>query len=237
MLKFTIFGIPVSVEPWFWLMGFMLGGGISHLQNGSMMYVAAWLVLLFGSILVHELGHALVGHKLGGGRTWIVLHAFGGLAFHQAARFSPRDRRLMILAGPGAGLCLFVLTCILMLIIWPGETGRQLLALAIGLSPEVVNNEVYDIFQYEHIKFYIFKQMIWINLWWSLVNLLPIYPLDGGQLADTYIKSRKKLYLTGMICSGLVILLGYSYTQSIFIVLMFAYFGFQNYQAYEKANY
>ena len=238
MLKFNIFGIPVTVEPWFWAMGFFLGRGFQHLQNGEYMFIATWLVIIFFSILVHELGHALVGHKLGGGRTWIKLWAFGGLAYHQAARFTPKTFRMMVLAGPVAGLCLFVGTVITMLILWPGQTGRDLVGLAIGyLDPYDLNQGALDILVNTYIKFYIFNQLIWVNLWWSLVNLLPILPLDGGQLADSYIKSRKKMYMISMVTAGVVIVVGAAVFKSPFIAMMFAFFAFQSYQGYQQSQY
>ena len=238
MFRFTIFGVPVTVEPWFWAIAFFLGRGFQHLQEGTMIYVAVWMMVLFFSILVHELGHAIVGHKLGGGSTWIKLWAFGGLAYHQGARFSPKNRRLMILAGPGAGLCLFALTCVLLVLVWPSGVGLELLVKEITFwTPRIYSSEAYNVLVNEPLKFDIFRQLIWVNLWWSLVNLLPIFPLDGGQFADTYIKSRKRLYMTGMVFSGLVIIVGATFFPSMFLIMMFAFFGFQNYQAYQAAQY
>jgi Zn-dependent protease len=240
MLKFTIFGIPITVEPWFWAVGFFLGNGFHHLQNGSYISIATWLVIIFFSILVHELGHAIVGYKLGGGSVWIRLWAFGGLAYQQGARFTPRNRRLMIVAGPAAGLCVFIVTVIIMLIIWPGQTGRDLVGLAIGyknyteITPEAIN-----ILVQTYIRFDIFNDLIWVNLWWSLVNLLPIYPLDGGQLADSFMKSRKKMFMLSMFTAVGVIIAAALIMDipSPFIIMMFAFFAFQSYQGYEKSQY
>ena len=195
------------------------------------------MLVVFVSILAHELGHAIVGHKLGGGRTWIKLWAFGGLAYHEAARFTPRNFRLMVLAGPGAGFCLFVLTCILVMVIWPNVGGELLYKEIAFWTPRVYSAEAYNVLTIKPIKFEIFSNLIWVNLWWSLVNLLPIFPLDGGQFANTYIKSPKRLHMIGMICAGFVMILGFQYTQSMFLVMMFAFFGFQNYTAYAAAKY
>ena len=86
MFRFTIFGIPVQVEPLFWLVMAYIGGGFYALKSNSpAAYTGVLLFMMAGfiSVLGHELGHALVGWKRGGGRVWIKLWAFGGLAYHQ----------------------------------------------------------------------------------------------------------------------------------------------------------
>ena len=100
MIQFRLFGIPVRVEPWFWLTGFLLGHGLHIKDKRDAIYVGLWMIIVFVSILVHELGHALSGRWLGGGRQSIRLWAFGGLAYNEGSRFTKRGRILMILAGP-----------------------------------------------------------------------------------------------------------------------------------------
>ncbi len=113
-----------------------------------------WIPCVFVSILVHEFGHAL-SNRLFQDRPWIVLHGMGGVCFSRSD-LSPWRRVVVILAGPGAGLLL------------AGISFGLLLASAdASLSPTI-----------SHILNYLFM----INLFWSIVNLIPIWPLDGGQL-------------------------------------------------------
>ena len=85
-LHFSLFGFPVRVHPMFWLVTLMLG-----YQSGDAAAVLTWIVAVFLSILVHELGHALVMRAYGL-RPWIVLHGMGGLTGYEPA-YAARSKR------------------------------------------------------------------------------------------------------------------------------------------------
>lgn len=242
MLRFTIFGIPVAIEPWFWLVTAMLGGGYGALSSNSpdaYLWVIVWMAICFISILVHELGHAISGIRLGGGRTWIKLWAMGGLAYNEGGRFTQKTRALMILAGPGAGLCLFAAVAGLMVLIWPNGIGLEILWKWMILSgdPRNMSHGALIALIEDFPKLRVINIFVWINLWWSLVNLLPIFPLDGGQFAECFIKSRKKLHQIGMVTGILVAVCGYVYLGSWYIGLLFGYLAYQNYKGYQQAQY
>jgi membrane-associated protease RseP (regulator of RpoE activity) len=73
-----------------------------------------------------------------------------------------------------------------------------------------------------------------INIFWGVINLFPVYPLDGGQIARelfqmfSYDGVRQSLWLSLVTAGGLA-LLGF-YLGSMFMGIMFAYFGFMNWQ-------
>jgi Zn-dependent protease len=113
------------------------------------------LAVIIVSILVHELGHAFVARRMGLGPVRIVLHGFGGLT-HFSKRPDNRQGVIVSLAGPVAGMALGILS-------W-------LIAGAI-LGP-----------QSHFLTVLGFQLLIWINIFWSFFNLLPMYPLDGGQV-------------------------------------------------------
>ena len=127
MLRFWIFGFHVAVEPWFWLTCFLMGGGLqpqawsaSHLAG-----IAIWAIVVFFSILVHELGHAFTGRRFGANPE-IVLHAFGGAAVMHGARFNRRQDLLVTAAGPGASVVLGTLALLALLYLrlpWPEVRG------------------------------------------------------------------------------------------------------------------
>jgi len=130
MFEFTIFGVRVTVEPVFWLITAMLGGGFSAMQSNNpdaYLWVGVWMVVCFISIVAHELGHALTGRHLAGGRTWIRLWAMGGLAYHEGSRFTRNTRALTVIAGPGAGLGIFLVIACGMALAWPGGVGLEIL--------------------------------------------------------------------------------------------------------------
>lgn len=98
-LVFWLGRIPVRVIPTFWLMAFLLG----RFQEGLDL-VFIWMLCVFFSILIHELGHALVAEAFGY-ESEIVLHHFGGEARFNPGYRLPASRSLLIsLAGPCAQL-------------------------------------------------------------------------------------------------------------------------------------
>ena len=120
--------------------------------------LATWLVASFVSVLFHELGHATVGRAFGQTPS-ISLYEGGGLT-----SFAPGGRKIaawehiaISLAGPVAGFALGSLVYVL---------APRLLA---GTTSAVAQRFVHD--------------MLWCNFAWGVVNLLPVLPLDGGQVA------------------------------------------------------
>jgi stage IV sporulation protein FB len=167
-LRWRMFGIPVRVHPTFWLLCAFTGWPNERL---GFAYLLLWIVCVFVSILIHELGHIVAG-LLCGQRGHIVLYSFGGLAignWHQTQKW---QRIFINLAGPGAGFLLYGLVVIVQKLVhnhdmfmdrWRPEL--------ILLDPSAIT---YLGGTFDFLKF--------INLLWGLVNLLPIFPLDGGQV-------------------------------------------------------
>lgn len=255
MIRFSIFGIPVSVDPIFWLIAFMLGGGLNALTGSdtqaAIMAGLVWVVAMFISILVHELGHALTGLKLGGGRAWIQLWAFGGLAYNQGGRFTQRNRAIMIAMGPGAGFLLYLLILIIaMVLLNPtialGLAHYSLAKIYIPIVALFTENQLYapsiEFFNFitnpsNGMKIRIFENFFTINLFWGLVNLLPVMPLDGGQLLNTYHKSPKQVHLISTITAIIVVITGAIAFKDLFLPILFGYLAFNSFNAYKEANY
>ncbi|MFM8273839.1 MAG: site-2 protease family protein [Gemmata sp.] len=157
-LRFRVLGFPVRVHPLFWLFTVLFNGDQLLRPPFGVEFLLAWVAVVFVSILVHELGHALLFRRYGAG-SYVVLYAFGGLAI-PTRPISGRGRRIMVaLAGPGAG---FVLC---------GLVYGSNLALGWG---EIQNGLL--------VRF-VYHQLVFVNLSWGLLNLLPVYPLDGGQVS------------------------------------------------------
>ena len=79
-LHFRIAGFPVRVHPLFWLMTLMMGA-----RDDDPMTLLIWIGVVFLSILVHELGHALTMRYYGQDAR-IVLYMMGGLAIPESSR-------------------------------------------------------------------------------------------------------------------------------------------------------
>jgi stage IV sporulation protein FB len=225
-LSFSLGSIPVRVHPFFWLVGLLLG-----LQGGARPAgVLLWMAALFVSILGHELGHALVMRAFGS-RPWITLYGLGGLASCHPAEAGWRGhatwRQVAIsAAGPGAG---FLMAAALIGILYLS-----------GHAPEFRSPRVTwwivttpTAFPHEHLGRFL-DAMLFLTILWGLVNLLPVYPLDGGQIA-------RELMLAANPRTGIVHSLGLSAAvalavaiyglsrQWIFLALLFGYLAYSSY--------
>jgi stage IV sporulation protein FB len=160
-LRWRMFGTDVRVHPLFWLMSLVLGWSAFSGPGGSVGYLLLWVACVFVSILLHEFGHILMG-RLFGAEGHIVLYGFGGLAVG-SNRLSRRWQRMAVaFAGPAAQLLLWAL-------LW-------LLAFRSGVLRQVPEAWFGPVSR-------AWAMLYMINLFWPLLNLLPIWPLDGGQIS------------------------------------------------------
>jgi Zn-dependent protease len=160
-LRFRLLGFPVRVHPWFWIATVLLNG--DPLLKLGPQYLLLWIVVVFVSILVHELGHA-VAYRWYGADADIVLYAFGGLAISTHVIHGRWRRILVSLAGPVAGFIL----C--------GVVYGTNQAFAWGQSADNRRPNGPEVW-------FLYRQLVWVNLIWGLLNLLPVFPLDGGQVS------------------------------------------------------
>lgn len=228
MVHFTLFGVPIYIRPSFWIVLALFGNALSIKSVADMIAPATFVIAGFIAILSHELGHALVGRKLGGGQHTILLEFCGGLTSSQGMKLDRMGRTLMILAGP---MMTLLLGAVSLLIAWH-LTGPVLSA---------ANLDILDLILYPTLalavssKLYIFSCLIMIGTWWTILNLLPIYPLDGGQLLAQYVRSPKKVFLTGFITAIIIGGAAYLFMQSFFIAIFMCLFAFTNYREYKNA--
>ncbi|OAI51325.1 hypothetical protein AYO44_00505 [Planctomycetaceae bacterium SCGC AG-212-F19] len=173
--QFRIFGIPVRVHPWFWIVSIMLGFSALRDNKGpeGFLYLGIWVACVFVSVLVHELGHVCAGLYFGS-EGHIVLYSFGGLAVGSSNLTDRWQRIIVMFAGPAAGFILFALVAAGVWLYDPMMVTNLLRALVWldwvrGDWPRWAERLVIDLFA--------------INLFWGLINLLPIWPLDGGQIS------------------------------------------------------
>ena len=225
MLDFKLFKIPVRVEPWFWLMGFFLGGGIGIKSRQELLMVLLWIIVLFVSILVHELGHALTSRKMTGVTPSIKLWGMGGLAYPNT-QLNQKQSFWVTWAGPLAGLGFFGLIVLTCCAIYGFAVGTDLTMILLFPS-----RETYTVLaEMNDPVLYMLKDLLWVNFWWSLINLLPVFPLDGGQIYASIERSPKKVWTVGMVTGALVSIAGFFILHQIVIAILFGYFAFQNYK-------
>jgi Zn-dependent protease len=251
-LNFQVFGFPVRVHPFFWLIGLLLGFPALQGENGPINMVI-WLVAMFVSILIHELGHALMIRRFGR-EAHIVLYAMGGLAIegrpqssygspwsldsytgYQPKPRSPQEQILISAAGPGIQLALagLILAAIVMS---GGRVGisRGLIPLPVfQLSGSLAGNEN---------LYVLIHDLLFINIFWALMNLLPVLPLDGGQIAlqvlmqqDPWQGTVRALWLS-VITGGIVALLAIAVLRDQYMMFLFASLAASNFFTLQQAG-
>lgn len=119
-----------------------------------------WFCVIYTSILLHELSHALVARRFGAQTSGIVLHYFGGAASVNLEDMTPRQEALISVAGPIAN----------------GLIGYVSLVLYSALN----RYGDQSLLTLESIKF--LYLVAGINFISAIFNLLPIFPLDGGRI-------------------------------------------------------
>jgi Zn-dependent protease len=229
-LRFRLLGIPVRVHPLFWLVTALLGG----VGRNDVPVVLLWMGCVFVSILVHEFGHGLMGRYFGY-RAEIALHGMGGLCDSEGHRQSPRERLAVIAAGPGAGLAFCALVLLLVLAVY-GVRPLDLIAAVLRIGP---GNPVRAALRLDSVNRYVLLAMgflIEINLLWSLINLAPIWPLDGGQLTRVGLgmvnpaSGPRWAHVISLLVAGIGAVLVYQRLNDTFLALFLGYFALTNYQ-------
>lgn len=229
-LSFRAFGFRINVQmSFFVLLGIYL---LFDLQAQQPIYaMISWALVVFFSIVWHELGHAVTARYLRVPVGDIELHGLGG---HVTTARTDARRQLMIsLAGPFAGLFL-------------GGIGIAI-ANAFGMDPFRLMfaraPSLSEVGSFEIVLWVILAQALFVNIVWSVINLFPIRPLDGGNALLAFLQlnlrdSRRAFAITsgvGMAVGGAAAVWGYLNGQ-IFIALLGAYLTYQNYQVYQQVR-
>ncbi|MFM7245052.1 MAG: site-2 protease family protein [Planctomycetaceae bacterium] len=241
-LQFDLLGIRVRVSAWFWLAAALLGWQACQGLAGSdqrlmMQLLVIWIAVVFASILVHEMGHALAYRNFGQA-AHVVLYHFGGLAVPETwgrrHHLRPVQRLLVSAAGPLAQLFLaaFVIGGLKVAgyqVPFPSPAIGAALGLHDGRNfsaPQV----------YAFVDF-----LLYVNIFWPLLNLLPVPPLDGGQivreglLAMGVSDGARIASMLGVVAGGALAWWGYSRGQP-FLGMMFAMLAASCFQSLSAGN-
>jgi Zn-dependent protease len=213
MFSFRLGSIPVRVHFSFLLVVAMLGAGSTGRS------LLAWVVVVFASVMLHELGHAVVGMTFGLAPQ-IDLVGLGGLTSWTGGRdeLTTPKRVAISLAGPAVGVTIGVA-----LKAWiklhPGAWTGDAAALA--------------------------DMVYYVNFYWGVLNLLPIVPLDGGNVLRAILTGTMgprgeraanvvSIGVAGLVAIGVVLTLGVQ--NSLFNLMLLAMFIAQNVRALGARN-
>jgi Zn-dependent protease len=214
---FRLAGISVYLH-WSW---FLVAA--YEIQSRSSAYtIRAWIVAeylaLFAIVLLHEFGHALACRHVGGRADRIVLWPLGGVAF-----VSPPPR-------PGALLWSIVAGPLVNLLLLPILFGGLVVVGVAGLrqsSPDAAH---------------FVQAMAFINLGLLVFNMLPVYPLDGGQTLQALLwfvigRARSLLVVSviGFAAGAGAILLAV-FTADVWIGVLAAFVVFQSVAGFRRAR-
>lgn len=210
MLRFRIFGIPFVITGYFWL-GCVLTSGLGmSLSPQAVLRTVVWTACVLASIVVHELGHAFAGRSFGASPS-VVLHGIGGMTSLGGIRLTRGRSILVSLAGPGAGLALWGVL--------------RLLTSRMGDDPyDLTDPIILGVFM--ALEFLTF-----INFVWSIFNLLPILPLDGGQVLRDALGPRQigVARAVGAVVAALLAVLSL-HERQLYLVLLLGYLAYLNYR-------
>jgi stage IV sporulation protein FB len=227
-LHFRLLGIPVRVHPFFWVTTVFLGMGS---KDADPVDILVWVAVVFVSILVHEFGHATMQRRYGG-HPRVTLYGLGGLASCDDCDRSPRRQILILLAGPFAGF--FLAGMVVAILKALGHfNGFVLDWVPIRWTP-------FDLrYYFENDKLALVDLIIWdllvANILWGLINLLPVYPLDGGQISRelfTLGSPRAGIIQSLQLSAGVAVLVAlYALSRSsIYTCAMFGILAYNNFQ-------
>lgn len=215
---FKFRGHPIYLEPIFLLLvGFFVFSGIQ--TPDDFLRGLVWIPVLFIGVLWHEIGHALAIEKYGYGKSDIVLQGLGGVTINQRrGNASPNKSIVISIAGPLFSLSLTILFGV---------------AAAVYPGKDLLNH--------------LFFMMALANGVWAVFNMLPIFPLDGGNVMlslfrKAYKGNQTKAFLhtayasLGIMAIALLSGLAFQVLSPMWIVLLAALFGMQNYQIIKQVK-
>jgi Zn-dependent protease len=216
---FRLAGIDVFLH-WTWFLGAVvfihLWGKVLKFESGG--WVVVTYLSLFAIVLMHEFGHALACRSVGGKAERIVLWPLGGVAYvNPPAR--PEAVLWSIAAGPLVNVFLVPVT--VALAIFSGLQGWS------QAYPDL------DLF---------FTTLAWMNGILLLFNLLPVYPLDGGQILQSLLwffigrtRSLLVVCILGLVLGGGLFLLALL-SQAWILMALVLFILFRSWIGYQQAR-
>ena len=217
MRLFRVAGISVHLH-WSWLVVALFQIQYRGGDYGSPLWKAAEYVALFAIVLLHEFGHALACRQVGGRADHIVLWPLGGIAF-----VNPPPR-------PGAWLWSIAAGPLVNVVLVPITVGASVLADIAGLpesSPDAAR---------------FLSNLALINLLLLGFNLLPVYPLDGGQILQSLLwfiigrpRSLTVVSVIGLVLGTVAVVVALV-NQHLWFVIMAAFVAYQSYLGFRHAR-
>ncbi len=194
-----IFGVSIRIHLTFFFLLIFVWMTESLVKGGAGVARGLALVaMIFGSVILHELGHALVALHSGVPVRSIILLPIGGITLmdetEAPGKHDPgRDIRIAI-AGPLVNVVLAFLAAVLVISVAP--------EMQLWIHPHVHSGNL-------------LRSLVWANIYLAGFNLLPAYPMDGGRILRTlfarrmdYLRATRRAVTIGQAFAMLFILIG-----------------------------
>lgn len=218
----TLLGVPIRIHVTFLLLLFWFGAISSESGQGYLRGVL-FLLLLFGCVVLHELGHATMARRYGVKTSEIVLYPIGGVARLERIP-SGKAELLIAIAGP-------VVNLVLATMIW---AGLQLGPMRGPGSPEQLVSEP------------LVWQLLYANVTLFVFNLIPAFPMDGGRILraslSLAIGQERATVIASRVAQGLAILFAIvalfppPIKPVLLLIALFVFLGAGQEEAYERGR-
>lgn len=253
-LRFSALGYQVRVSWTFWLGAVVFGWtfanavdtspAFSDQSPGVLPLLVLWTACMFVSIWIHELGHTFA-FRFFGINSSIVLYHFGGLAIPNSSfnpgrsfsRLSAKEDLIISLAGPVAQLLSAALVVVLVKMAGYRLDVFRWMPAGLDQIPWVQEGEPIDsLGLFALVSFYIFPSVVW-----ALLNLVPVWPLDGGRIMRSILllnggTVEQSLWISVLTASGLAVWAYKTNPDNWMMAMFFALFAFSSYQILQQRS-
>ncbi len=230
VLNFKMFGVPVQIQPWFWVITVVLG----YSQDSASTLI--WVGVVLISILVHEFGH-VAAFRAYGSPAAVLLYSWGGLTIPARPTQGTLARSVVALAGPFAGFSLAAITVAIAM-----NLGAQIdFGIQMAIIPSLralFPRETYT----DHVYWVIaVNDLLFVNFYWGLMNLLPVTPLDGSHVSRAILEQaspagwrRPWIFISAGVAFAIAGVALYS--RSFYIAVMFLLLGIGSLQTLDSGR-
>ncbi len=208
-------GIPVQIHVTFLALLIWIGLSTWTTEQSATAALSgvAFVLALFGCVVLHEFGHALTARRYGIRTRDITLLPIGGLARLERMPDKPRQELLVAIAGPAVNVVIALLLAITLQLLGRPLTSTAL-AVEAGASPGFL------------------EQLFAVNVMLVAFNLLPAFPMDGGRVLRAllamrmdYARATARAATVGKAFAALFAVVGFFTNPFLMFIALFVWIG------------